>query len=77
MNILISVIALLIANSLKAYTAVEEAQADRLGKGLMPLGWLIAKNAAGTIPEWAGGLSAIPSSYRVGMHHPDPFAQDK
>jgi len=52
-------------------------QAARLGKDLTPLGAERAGNAAGTIPEWTGGITQPPAGYSVGMHHPDPFASDQ
>lgn len=48
----------------------------RLGADLTPLGGEKAANAAGTIPEWTGGIVKPPAGYTPGMHHPDPYAQD-
>ncbi|MEZ5507121.1 MAG: DUF1329 domain-containing protein [Gammaproteobacteria bacterium] len=59
---------------------VPEAEAAKLGKELTPYGAERAGNAAGTIPAWDGGITAdkVPAEYtRPGMHHPDPFADDK
>jgi len=36
-----------------------------------------AGNAAGTIPEWTGGITTPPSGYKPGDHHPNPFPDDK
>jgi hypothetical protein len=44
---------------------------------LTPIGAERAANAAGTIPEWTGGITTPPQGYRPGMHHPDPFAADQ
>ena len=48
----------------------------RLGKDLTPSGGEMAGNKAGTIPAWEGGITTPPASYKSGMHHPDPFADD-
>ncbi len=56
--------------------ALSEAEADRLGRDLTPLGAERVGNAAGSIPPWTGGIMQPPADYRVGMHHPDPFAAD-
>ena len=53
-----------------------EADAARLGKDLTPLGGQVAGNADGSIPAWDGGITTAPAGYKVGMHHPDPFAAD-
>jgi hypothetical protein len=52
-------------------------QIARLGKDLTPLGAEMAGNQDGTIPAWDGGLTKGPAGYEPGMHHPDPFADDK
>ncbi len=49
----------------------------RLGKDLTPLGGEMAGNKDGTIPPWEGGITTPPEGYKVGMHHPDPFSDDK
>ncbi|MBE2216070.1 MAG: DUF1329 domain-containing protein [Opitutaceae bacterium] len=59
------------------HAAVTAEQAARLGADLTPLGAEKAGNAAGTIPEWTGGITTPPAGYTPGMHHPDPFAGDK
>lgn len=50
-----------------------------LGTSLTPLGAEKAGNAAGTIPEWTGGLTGAPAgvAFKPGDHHPDPFPEDK
>jgi hypothetical protein len=48
-----------------------------LGDGLTPLGGEKAGNADGTIPAWTGGITTPPAGYQPGMHHPDPYADDK
>ena len=53
----------------------EETRHDR--HELTPVGAERGGNKDGTIPAWTGGITAPPSGYKVGMHHPDPFAGDK
>lgn len=61
-----------------ALAAVAPAQAAKLGASLTPFGAEKAGNAAGTIPEWTGGITQLPAAYKTpGQHHPDPFADDK
>ncbi|MDT8440593.1 MAG: DUF1329 domain-containing protein [Desulfuromonadales bacterium] len=60
-----------------AHAAISADEAARLGKELTPLGAEQTGNAAGTIPPWTGGITAPPAGYRKGMHHPDPYADDK
>lgn len=63
-----------------ALAKVPAEEAARLGKDLTPYGAERAGNKEGTIPAWDGGITQdkIPASYnRRGMHHPDPFADDK
>ncbi len=48
----------------------------KLGNELTPLGAPKAGNADGTIPAWDGGITSPPAGYKVGDHHPDPFADD-
>lgn len=60
----------------QAQAKVDATQAARLGADLTPLGAERAGNAAGTIPEWTGGVTP-PAHYVEGMHHPDPFADDQ
>ncbi|KZN33276.1 hypothetical protein N474_09195 [Pseudoalteromonas luteoviolacea CPMOR-2] len=49
----------------------------RLGNDLSPIGAEIAGNADGSIPAWTGGITKPPANFKPGMHHPDPFADDK
>jgi hypothetical protein len=66
-------------------TAVAERlspdQIARLGADLTPIGAIRAGNAAGTIPEWTGGLRSPAEAgfpnFQAGGHHPDPFGDDK
>ena len=41
-----------------ALAKVSDEEAARLGKELTPVGAERAGNAAGTIPEWTGGITA-------------------
>ena len=66
--------ACLAGQSLAAVSADEVA---RLGKDLTPVGAEKAGNADGTIPAWEGGITTPPAGYKVGDHHPDPYADDK
>lgn len=60
-----------------AHAGVSPSDAARLGKELTPLGAEMAANADGSIPAWNGGLLTPPAGYKVGDHHPDPFAADQ
>ncbi len=60
-----------------ALAAISDADLARLGSDLTPLGAERAANTAGTIPAWEGGITTPPSGYKVGDHHPDPFAADQ
>lgn len=55
--------------------AVSPAQA--LGPGLTPFGAEQAGTSDGRIPEWTGGVTSAPATYRPGAFHPDPFAADQ
>jgi len=72
-----SAIPLLCLLAASATAAISPADAARLGRDLTPLGGEKAGNAAGTIPAWDGGLTTPPSGYKIGDHHPDPFAGEK
>ncbi|MBX3491331.1 MAG: DUF1329 domain-containing protein [Parvibaculum sp.] len=52
------------------------ADPARLGADLTPMGAERAGNAAGTIPEWTGGIATPPAGYVAGQKHVDPFAGD-
>lgn len=69
----------LISASGVSLAKVPQAQIDRLGKDLTPLGSERAGNADGSIPAWTGGLSSPPSHVTVveGENLPDPYASDK
>lgn len=73
-NLLPLLLAGLLPTALAA--AVSESEAARLGQDLTPLGAEKAANTDGTIPAWTGGITTPPAGYKVGDHHPDPFATD-
>src|SRR4249919_3787354 len=60
-----------------AQASVSADKAAALGKSLTPMGSEKAGNAAGTIPEWTGGITRAPAGYKAGGNHIDPFAGDK
>ncbi|MCY3855864.1 MAG: DUF1329 domain-containing protein [Rhodospirillales bacterium] len=71
--------AALVLGCVLAAPAAAEIPAEeiaRLGADLTPLGGERAGNAAGTIPEWTGGITEPPAGYSVGEHHRDPYAAD-
>ncbi|MEO8672236.1 MAG: DUF1329 domain-containing protein [Tahibacter sp.] len=76
-------LAAIIAASMVASAAMAKAPAADVAKlgvkgtALTPTGAERAGNAAGTIPAWDGGLTTPPPGYKVGDHHPDPYAADK
>ena len=64
------------ALSTSALAQVPDAQVNRLGADLTPIG--AEKAGEGDIPAWTGGLPTVPSnvSYKPGDHLADPFASD-
>ncbi|MCE9678859.1 DUF1329 domain-containing protein [Shewanella sp. AS1] len=74
---LLSATVILALGTSQAWAKVSQAEADKLGKSLMPLGGEMAANADGSIPAWNGGISAPIEGYEKGMHHPDPYVADK
>jgi len=73
-HLLLFTLFLLSAAALPA--GITDDQAARLGNDLTPLGGEKAGNADGSIPAWSGGITTPPAGYKVGDHHPDPFADD-
>ncbi len=61
----------------QALAGAKPDQVHRLSEDLTPMGSERAGNAAGTIPEWTGGITAPPAVYSPGDHHQDPFPDDK
>ena len=74
---LLFAVSALSALTLGAHAAISQADANRLGNDLTPLGGEKAGNADGSIPAWTGGQTTAPAGYKPGMHHPDPFASDQ
>ena len=60
-----------------AHAKVDEQQIQKLSKELTPFGAVRGANADGSIPEWTGGITKPPAGYEPGMHHLDPYPQDK
>jgi hypothetical protein len=61
----------------QVFAGAQPDQIHRLSEDLTPMGSERAGNAAGTIPEWTGGITTPPAGYSPGDHHPDPFADDQ
>lgn len=76
-HLVAGVAAVLIGFSGHALSKVPASEAERLGKDLTPVGAERAGNAAGTIPEWTGGLSTPPADWRPGQVETDPFPEDE
>lgn len=70
-------LAISLAFSGSVLAKVDASQAAKLDKELTALGAERGANADGSIPEWTGGITAAPTGYKVGDHHPDPFPEDK
>ena len=60
-----------------ALAKAPQAEVDRLGKDLTPMGAIKAGNADGTIPAWEGGLTTPPAGYKPGGKYVDPFPSDQ
>jgi hypothetical protein len=74
-SISLAILFVFMASSAGAKITAE--QIARLGNDLTPLGGEMAGNKDGTIPPYEGGITSPPENYKKGMHHPDPFADDK
>lgn len=72
---LITAACLLVTGSV--YASVSEEEASRLNKDLTPLGAERAGNSDGSIPQWNGGYTTVPSNYKSGDPRPNPFADEK
>ncbi len=75
-QLFISLCILITLSGQQAWSAITQAEVDRLGNDLTPIGGEKAGNAEGTIPAWEGGITTPPAGYVKGMHHPDPYAGD-
>ncbi|HBN9689362.1 MULTISPECIES: DUF1329 domain-containing protein [Pseudomonas] len=60
-----------------AFAAVSAEQAKQLGATLTPLGAEMAGNAAGTIPDWTGGLPKDAGSRDAAGFLSNPFASEQ
>lgn len=60
-----------------AQAKVDGQQIEKLSNELTPFGAVRGANADGSIPEWTGGITTPPAGFEPGMHHPDPYPQDK
>ncbi|TQV81511.1 DUF1329 domain-containing protein [Aliikangiella coralliicola] len=49
----------------------------KLGTSLTPMGSEMSANADGSIPAWDGGIKELPSGFKSGDFHPDPYADEK
>ena len=78
MTVMLAAVAAVMLHAPVSMAGVSEAEADRLGKDLTPMGAERAGNADGSIPEWTGGLATPPEglNFTPGQHHPNPFADD-
>ncbi|MCD6467739.1 MAG: DUF1329 domain-containing protein [Thermoplasmata archaeon] len=70
-------ILLIMGMSATGWAKVSAEEIARLGAELTPLGAEKSGNQSGTIPAWDGGILTPPPGYSPGMHHPDPYAEDK
>lgn len=57
--------------------AVSEKEADELGRSLTPVGAEMKGNAAGTIPDWTGGLPVDAGAIDAKGFLADPFSSEK
>lgn len=74
---LLSTAVALAVSAFSAHAKVTPDEMKQLGTTLTPIGAEKAGNADGSIPAWTGGITSAPAGYKVGDHHPDPFASDK
>lgn len=71
-------VALVLATSGPASAAVSPEEAKQLGTTLTPMGAEKAGNKDGTIPEYTGGLTTPPPTFKKGSGvRPNPFADEK
>ncbi len=61
----------------QAWAGAKPDEISRLSGDLTPMGSERAGNAAGTIPEWTGGITSPPAEYKPGDHHQNPWPEDK
>lgn len=76
-HIVAGVVMVFLGFSGQALSKATEAEAQRLGDDLTPVGAEKAGNASGSIPEWTGGLIRPPEGWRKGQVESDPFPEDE
>jgi hypothetical protein len=74
-KLLASAIALAFAAS-GAFAAMSQADADKIGQSLTPIGAEKAGNG-GAIPAWDGGLTKAPAGFKMGDKPVNPFPSDQ
>ena len=74
-SLLLAISVALASSSVSA--KITSSDAEKLGKELTPMGAVQGANKDGSIPEWTGGITKAPSTYKVGDHHADPYPNDK
>ena len=57
--------------------AASEADINRLGQDLTPVGAEKAGNKDGSIPAWTGGDMKAPAGWKIGDVRPDPYIAEK
>lgn len=76
-----SVVAISVAMAFSASTLakVSEAEANKLGTELTPVGGLVAGNADGSIPAWTGGITNASLGKSIGPNErvENPYPNDK
>lgn len=76
-SVLVSLALSLSIGSISTLAKITPEQAIKLNNELTPLGAIRGANSDGSIPAWTGGITKIPSGYKVGDHHQDPYPNDK
>ena len=73
------VLALAVGMALAGHAAAAMSQADleRLGKDLTPVGAEKAGNKDGSIPSWEGGIAKAPAGFDAKAGYLDPFGSEK
>jgi len=67
----------IVCMSSSGWAGISAEEIARLGADLTPLGAEKAGNQDGSIPAWEGGILTVPPGYTPGMHHPDPYENDR
>jgi hypothetical protein len=79
-KVVVSATVMLLAAATQVHAKVSQAEADRLGKDLTPMGANPKGNAAGTIPAYTGTTLGIPKGvdYKgTGTYYPNPYPDEK